>query len=376
MSNVLQQEQQMIADSARRWATQTGTTAQREQSAAHAHGCPPERWSEIAAMGWLAFSIPAEDEGLGGSLRDQCLLAQELGRALLIEPFIASAVIASDLLVQCPPGALRSEWLTAMAQGERRLALALWEPQYEGMLSAPHAQARPSEHGWLLDGAKGQSPGLSGADALLVLAQLQTQPGQYGQCGLFLVSADAPGLRLCDERLYDGRHAASASMESAPATLLLAADAQRLLAMVQRALDRGIVAHCAETAGAASVALETTLDYVKTRKQFGRSISSNQVVQHRLVDLFVEIEELKAFWWLAASEPTARHVSALMIRCADVARHVWEETLQLHGAIGMTEEYQLGEYLRRLALAASLYGSAALHQERLAAMAFNDHTQD
>lgn len=365
MSDTQQQEQQMIADSVRRWATQTSSPAQREASAAHNDGCPPERWCEIAEMGWLAFPIPAEDEGLGGSLEDLCVLAEELGRALLIEPFVANAIVASHLMVQTAEGALRSQWLGDLAGGQKRMAFAMWEPQCEGLVMPANTTAQQTPDGFAISGAKGLSPGLSGADALLLVARIADD-----DYGLFFVNADAAGLTLCNQRLYDGRHAASLQLEKSPATLLRKAPWAQMQVLVQSAIDRGIIAHCAETAGAASVALATTIEYVKTRKQFGRSISSNQVVQHRLVDLYVEVQELKALWRYVANEPSPGNVSALAIRCIDVARHVWEETLQLHGAIGMTEEYELGEYLRRLALATSLYGGAAVHHERLAALSF------
>ena len=141
-----------------------------------------------------------------------------------------------------------------------------------------------------------------------------------------------------------------------------------MLARLQVQLDRGLIAHCAETLGSAQAALEITIEYLKTRRQFGRAISDNQVIQHRLVDLYVEQQEARALCLAAAERPEPHLAAALGLRTADVARHTWEEAIQLHGAIGMTEEYAVGEYVRRLALAANLYGTPVHHAERLAAL--------
>lgn len=365
MSTTHMEEQQMIADSVRRWTQQACAPALRAQSTQHATGCPPARWNALAEMGWLAFPIPENDEGLGGNLADIGLLAEELGRGLLVEPFVACGVMATTLMAGTATGALRAEWLPAMAQGERRLALAAWEPQHEGLLSAPQSLATRTSSGWQVQGAKGLNPGLAGADGLLVVARLADQAAHLG---VFLVAPDAHGVQLHNQRLYDGRHAATLHLENTPAQCVLQGPTSEIQALLQRAIDYGVVAHCAETTGAAAAAYEITLDYVKTRRQFGRSISSNQTIQHRLVDLYVEIEEVKALWRMAANNPAPRHVAALAIRTTDMARHVWEEAVQLHGAIGMTEEYVLGEYVRRLALASSLYGSTPQHLKRLSSL--------
>ncbi len=171
-----------------------------------------------------------------------------------------------------------------------------------------------------------------------------------------------------DHRLYDGRHAGALALRNAPASLLVEAGESDIQAQVEQALDRALVAHCAETAGTMSAAFDLTRDYVLARTQFGKPIAANQVVQHRLVDLYVEIEEVRSLWRAAAAAPAPRLVAALAARTGEAARHTWEEAIQLHGAIGMTEEYALGAYVRRLALATSLYGDVHQHLDRLATL--------
>ena len=355
--------QQMLVDSARRWAERACTPAQRALASGHATGCPPERWRALAELGWLGIALPEADGGLGAGLPEQCLLAEQLGRALLVEPFVASAVLGSGLLDRVAEGPVRERWLPALATGERRVVWAAWEPDGDATLRALSARAIRQGETWRLSGSKGLMPGAGGADALLVTAQLA---GDASRMGLFLLEADASGLALGNQRLYDGRHAADLRLDDAAATLLREGPAADMLALLNPVMDRGRVAHGAETLGAAQAAFDITLDYVRTRRQFGRALGQNQVVQHRLVDLYVEIQETRALCLQAAAAPSPRHVAALCLRTGQVARHTWEEALQLHGAIGMTEEYVLGEYVRRLALAADLYGSGPDHADRLA----------
>ncbi len=356
---------QMLVDSARRWAETANTAAQRTQSADHAHGCPPERWRELAELGWLGMRLPEEDGGLSAGLPEVCLLAEQLGRQLLVEPFVACGVLGAGLLADSLQGDDRSEWLAALAAGKRRVAWLAWEADGDAQLALPAAEAVQDGIGWRVSGAKGAMPGASGADAYVVTARLAGSPGQLG---VFLVDAGAAGVTAESMSFYDGRHAARAQLADAPARLLLKGPAETVLGRLQAQLDQGLIAHCAETLGAAQAALDITLDYLRTRRQFGHAISDNQVIQHRLVDLYVEQQEARALCLAAAERPDAQHAAALGLRTADVARHAWEEAIQLHGAIGMTEECAVGEYVRRLALAAQLYGTPAQHAERLAAL--------
>lgn len=353
----------MLVDSARRWTERACTPEVRLMVSDHAAGCAPERWRELAELGWLGIALPEADGGMGAGLPEQCLLAEQLGRALLTEPFVSSAVLGNGLMDAFAQGALRASWLAELAAGERRVVWSAWEPDGAAMLVRPSAKAMREGALWWVSGAKGLMPGAGGADAILVTAQLAHDTTRSG---LFLIETTDSGVTLKNERLYDGRHAASLCMNNANASLLREAPTEDLLRLLSRLLDLGIVAHCAETLGTAQAAFDITLDYVRTRRQFGRALGQNQIVQHRLVDLYVELQETRALCLQAAQAPQSRHVAALAIRTGHVARHTWEEAIQLHGAIGMTDEYVLGAYVRRLALAADLYGTSTDHSDRLA----------
>ncbi len=357
--------QQMLVDSARRWSERACSAEHRAAASNHETGCPPERWQELGEMGWLGIAVPEADGGLGAGLPELCLLAEQLGRALLVEPFVSGVVLGTGLLACAAEGALRETWLPTLVSGEKRVAWAAWEDDGSATLGPPSALASRDGDAWRISGAKGLMPGAGGADAVLVSARLGEAASRMG---LFLVEAHDSGLTLANQRLYDGRHAASAQLERAAGVLLREGPTAEMLALLNQSLDQGRVAHFAETLGAAQTAFDITLEYVRTRRQFGRALGQNQVVQHRLVDLYVELQETRALCLAAAARPTARQVAALGIRAGQVVRHTWEEAIQLHGAIGMTEEYVLGEYVRRLALAADLYGSEPDHGERLASL--------
>jgi butyryl-CoA dehydrogenase len=351
-------ERKMLADSVRKWVQRTCGPAQSAASSATQGMGATRHWDEFAEMGWLAIGLPEQDGGLGGELADLCIVAEELGRALVAEPFVSCVVLGGMLMADLADGDMRSEWLPALAEGRRRLAFAPWDAGNGGLGGTT---AVPHGAGWRLDGHKLLTPGLDDADGCIVRADMGG-----AACGLFLVQCDAPGVQRQPVSLYDGRRAAALALCGAAGALLLDGPAVAVHARVRSAMDRALVVHCAETIGTMLMAFEITRDYLAARKQFGRPLAANQVIRHRLVDLYVEIEEVRSLCGVAAHEPAPRLVAALAARSAEAARHVWEEAIQLHGAIGMTEEYVLGAYVRRLALASSVYGGVHEHLSRLA----------
>lgn len=363
-------EQAMLAESARRYGERGYGPTQRAASEAHAHGCLPERWREFAEMGWLTLPLPERDDGLGGSMEDLCVLGEELGRMLVVEPWVACAVLAAPLLSACASEAQRASWMGALAGGDKRIAFAPWEPGSRFELACAATRAERMGDGDSLSGVKELVCGAPGCDALLIAGMCDN--GSNGvQPALFLVDAAAPGLSMQTHKLADGRHAARVTLNNVfvPAQARLN-DAGDLMAVLQLAMDRAVLAQCAETIGAMAKALEMTLDYLKTRKQFGRLLAGNQALQHRLVDMHVAIEETRALAHGAAQAFDGPRrttlVAAAKAFTAQAARQVWEEAVQMHGAIGTTEEYALGRYARHLAVAHTLYGDLEMHLERLA----------
>lgn len=363
----LSDDQRMLADSARRYVGRAYDAAVRERSISDAHGCLTEVWQAFAGMGWLGMALPESVDGLGASVLDLCLLADELGRAPVNEPWIAASVLAAPLLASCTDDELRRTWLPALIDGSRRIAFVPW---MDGTV------LREEDGAEVLDGGGALVIGGAGADAYIVEAT-----AKEGQRALMLVRADQPGVNIDACALYDGRGAARLRFGGAEAVRLRSDTREAIAASVETVVRQATLAHCAETVGSMQRAFEITLEYLKTRRQFGRSIAANQVVQHRLVDLMIEIEEARALTQAsarlldddAASEAALRRTVSAAASCVSgAARLVWKECVQLHGAIGMTQEYELGQFVRRLAAAATLHGGAASHLEALAALSLDE----
>lgn len=367
---VVDDNQAMLTESARKYVERGYTPALREASLESAHGCSPERWAEFAELGWLALPLPEDDGGLGGSLGDMCALAEQLGHGLVIEPLIACGVTAARLLQATADAQQRAQWLPALAAGEKRVAFAAWEPQSRFDATQIKTRAERVDGGYRLSGTKELVAGAAGADAIIVSARCEPT----GEPALFLVASDAAGLSLQSYAMVDGRHAAHVHL-----TAVTVSDSARLSAApdvahaIEEAMDYALVVLCAETTGVMANALQTTLDYLRQRKQFGRILASNQALQHRLVDMHIAVEETRALVFAAAQAfggdalQRRAHVAAAKAFTAQAARLLWEESVQMHGAIGLTNEYQLGRYVRHLATAHVYGGDFEHHLERLAA---------
>ena len=287
MTGPTQDNSAMLADSARAYMERGYGDKVRDASLAHAHGCAPQRWQEFAGLGWLALPIADEHGGLGGSVAEVCVITQAMGQALVNEPYLACAVLGARLLADIATDAVRREWLPALIDGSKRVAFAAWEAGVDMDFRRVATTASRDGTGWRLHGEKNIVPGGAGADAYLVAARLP----DGDQMAVFLVPAETPGLQVMPLVLYDGQHAAHLRMDRMESDQpLLQGPAAQVLARLESAMHVAMAAHCAEAVGSMQHAFDTTLEYLKTRNQFGKAIASNQVVQHRLVDLHVEIE--------------------------------------------------------------------------------------
>jgi butyryl-CoA dehydrogenase len=355
MSMMNVQERQMLVESARRWL---GDLAPGRPAAA--------LWADHAEMGWLALALPEALGGLGGPAPELCLLAEEMGRALAADLYLPSAVAVGAWLRAFEPPCAEAV-ADALATGRLRLATT-GHRLGQAPDDTPPWRLEPDGDGWRLRGpAPVLLPGAQDVDALLALATLDN-----GDWALLWLNADLLAPVSQAQVLMDGGGAARVALDG----LCVPADALRLRQprawfepRWREARRVHALAACAQAVGAMARAQDITLAYTLERQQFGRAIATHQVVQHRLVDLMVEIEEVRALVMAAASaqgEAAEALACAALAHGAATARHVWEEAIQLHGAIGMTEEYHLGAYVRRLALFARAHGDEAEQLERVA----------
>jgi alkylation response protein AidB-like acyl-CoA dehydrogenase len=328
------EEQQLLADSVRRFLQKDYSFEVRKQIVASPEGWSETVWDTFAAMGLQALPLPTEYGGFGGGAVDLMGVMEAFGEALLVEPYVSSVMGAALVARGGSPG-LKSALLPAVAEGRLRLAFA---PDNRHVSGAPGAQ-------------KCVVSEKRGADL-----------------SLFVV--DAAALRAVPYRMLDETRAADLTLVGAPGERLEGGQA-----LVDEIVDFATALICAEAVGAMKYACDATLEYLKTRKQFGVPIGTFQALQHRMVDMVIAAEQARSMACLAcskvdhASDPgeRARAVSAAKIKIADAARHVSQEAIQLHGGMGMTQELKISHTFRRLTVIAQQFGDADHHLARFAA---------
>jgi alkylation response protein AidB-like acyl-CoA dehydrogenase len=329
-------------------------------------------WKQMAELGWLGIAIPEAYGGMGLGLTETAIVAEGLGRALAPEPYAACAVLAGNLLAASDNERLKSDLLPRIAGGELIPAVA-WQEQ-AGAADGGHVAlaATPFEGGYRLNGTKRYVVGAAGADGYVVAGRADT--------GLVLgyVDRNAAGVKQALEAVADGRHFGMLTLDNAlvPRDRVLATGDAAAHAL-SCALDRTRAIASAELYGVMSRALDMSVDYMKTRVQFGKPIGSFQALQHRAVDLYIQRELSSATLEDALRvldgdpEPRLREAMAsrLKARCSDAAVRITREAIQIHGAIGFTDEYDAGLYLKRALVLAAWLGNGTQHRRRYAALA-------
>ena len=341
------EEQVMFRDTARRWVEQEYK----------ASDDPSDHWAQFAALGWLMIGAPETAGGLGGDAYDVAILAEELGRGLVRAPFVEVAGAATQVLL-----ALAPDRVEAIASGEARPLLAHDESEARGDQNWVKTRATRVGDDWRLNGRKTGLVGAPMADGFLVTAQTDAA------VALFLVDP-APGI-LTPFATIDDRPAGELRLEQTPATLL----AEDALPAVRRALDYALVIESAEALGAMQAALDLTRDYLLTRVQYGQRLADFQALRHRLADMFIEVEQARSIVLrglaalVADGSDRAALAAATRARVAAAARFVGAQAVQLHGGIGVTEEYPVGHMFKRLCAFELRHGTAAVQLERFAAL--------
>lgn len=332
-------------------------------------------WRQMGELGWLGIAIPDAYGGMSLGLEETAIVAEGLARALVPEPFTASSVLAAGALANSDNEKLKREYLPAIVTGELLPALA-WQEQ-PGALDASHiaVHATPFEGGYRLNGTKRYVVGAAGADTYVVAAR--SEKGLVLGC----IDRDAAGVSVNLEQLADGRHFGTLELQDAVVPREhVAASGERATAALERALDHATAIVSAELYGVMSRVLEMSVDYMKTRVQFGRPIGSFQALQHRAVDLYVQQqlasavleESLRELDGDPAAATRAAIASRLKARCADAGVRIAREAIQIHGAIGFTDEYDAGLYLKRALVLSAWLGNGNQHRRRYAALAIRN----
>ncbi|MEK9777389.1 MAG: acyl-CoA dehydrogenase [Quisquiliibacterium sp.] len=368
----LSQEQQLLTDSVRRLLENNYNFESRKKIVASAQGNCDTTWTKLAELGLLGLPLSEDSGGFGGRATDLIPVMEAFGESLVLEPYLPTIAMAR-LIERAGSASQRDALLGAVIEGGCRLALACAEPGSRYDQTAISASATPDGQGWVLNGEKVVVIGAPQATLLVVTARTSGKPGEASGVSLFLVAPDAAGLTLNTYRTQDSLRAADIRLSG----VKLDADAlvgklDHGLEALEEALDFTSALLCAEAVGAMKFACDTTLEYLKTRKQFGVPIGAFQALQHRMVDMCICTEQSRSITYLACSRVDAggnaaerrRMVAAARVKIADAARQVGQEAIQLHGGMGMTLEMKVSHTFKRLTMIGQAFGDADYFIER------------
>lgn len=365
------EEQQMLLDTTRRFvAKDYGFETRRQIKDKSPEGFSREVWQSLADIGLLSLNVPEEDGGLGGSAIDTMLVMNAVGEGLLLEPYLASAVLATKTIAALGNDEQRAALLPALAAGEKIAVLAHDEPGTRFDWQAVETRAWPVGNGYVLTGHKSVVSHGASADVLLVTARL-AQTGEHGPLAVFAVPRDAAGMRQVPYATVDGVRASEVWLNQVfvSAGALLNADSDTE-ARLEEILDIGLAAVCAEAVGALDKLLAATVEYARNRKQFGVPIGKFQALQHRMADMVLHIEQARSMSYLAAVRCTdadrairRRAMSAAKVVIGQACRFVGQQAVQLHGGMGVTDELDVSHYFKRLMAIELQFGSTDHHLE-------------
>ena len=378
------EEQRLLAASIERFVERDYAFETRRRIVASSDGYSQDVWRTMAELGLLGLPLPAAYGGFGGGAMDTVSLMEAIGGALIVEPWLATVALGAQLIARGENDTLRElrdeqrrRILPAVAEGRLKLAFAHAEAAARHTLAHVATRARANDGGYLISGVKRAIPQGACADLLVVSARTDGDDSDVEGLSLFVVERDAPGVALTALRMLDGTRAADVSFDEVrvPAQALIGAP-DRALPLIEEVVDFATALVCAEAVGAIKSANDATLEYLKTRKQFGVAIGSFQALQHRMVDLAIEFEQAKSIALLACSAVDTGHdaaarsrtVSAAKARIADACRKVSQESIQLHGGMGMSDEVKISHTFRRLTAIAQQFGDADHHLARFAAL--------
>ncbi len=374
MALVLNEEQVMLKDSAAGFLAEKATVAHLRElrDSASERGFSDEVWREIADMGWCGIAIPEAYGGLGYGYTGLGLVLEQMGRNLTASPLQSSILVAATVIAELGSEQQKEEMLPALAAGEKLVSLAL----QEGPHHAPEQvsmSATAQGDGYVLNGAKMLVLDAHVADSFIVIARSAGEPGQEQGLSAFLVDANAAGASVERRSMVDSRNAGALTLQDVQvsAEQSLGAPGQAWSGL-NRALDIANIGLAAELLGLSTEAFERTVAYLKERKQFGQAIGSFQGLQHRAAQMFAELELARSIVLQglhaidAGEEKLALHASAAKAKLCEVAQRVSNEAVQMHGGIGMTDEHEIGFFLKRARVVQHLYGDYNYHLDRFA----------
>jgi alkylation response protein AidB-like acyl-CoA dehydrogenase len=370
----LTEEQQLVVDSVRRFVADRYDLEKRNGYMKGKRGFSDANWQAMAELGWLGLAFGEAEGGFGGNQIDVMLVMEEFGKGMVVEPFLASVVLGGGAVKRGGSAALREALLPGVIDGTRQLALAMSEEQSRFDLNDVLTSARDGGDHWIVNGQKSMVQ--NGGSATQLIVSCRTSGGQLDESGitLLLIDSDAQGVTCQSFPTVDGLQAAEITFKDVRVD-----KANTLggigegLPLLQAVVNDGILAICAEAVGAMEVLYKDTIEYTQQRVQFDHPLSDFQVLQHRMVEMFMETEQCKSMLLRATMEVASagaqanRMVHALKALVGKQAIFVGESAVQLHGGMGMTEELRVGHFFKRLLVIDAMFGNTDHHLYKFAA---------
>ncbi len=369
----LSEEQRLLKESVDGLLGDSYDFEQRKKYAAEKDGWSRAVWGKFAEQGLLGLPFSEADGGFGAGGVETMIVMEALGRALVLEPYLATVVLGGGFLRRGDSAAQKAAYLPSLIDGSKTMAFAQLEKNSRYDLADVATTAKKSGSGYVIDGEKCVVVHGDTADTFVVTARSKGGQRDAGGIGAFLVPASAKGVTVKGYPTQDGLRAADVSFSGveigAEAAL---GDPENALPLIERVADDARIALCAEAVGAMDEALKTTVEYLKTRNQFGTAIGNFQALQHRGSDMFVALEQARSMSFFATmagdfddARERATAVAAAKVQIGRSARFVGQQAIQLHGGVGMTMEYKIGHYFKRLTMIESLFGDADYHLRRV-----------
>jgi pimeloyl-CoA dehydrogenase small subunit len=372
----LSDEQRLLKDSVERLAAQRYDFESRKKYMKENDGWSRDMWRQYVELGLTALPFAEEHGGIGGGPVETMIVMEAFGRALALEPYFATVVLGGGFLLHGASDAVRRDLLPKVAAGETLLAFAHTERQSRYDLTDVATMATKEDTGYDLEGAKSLALHGDVADKLIVSARVSGPQRDRNGIGLFLVDAKAPGVSVRGYPTVDGLRAAEVTLTGVKVdTDAVIGEAGNAYPLIEQVVDASIAALAAEAVGAMSAMHEITVDFLKQRKQFGVPIGNFQVLQHRAGEMLIALEQARSMAMLAtmmSEEPNAaerrKAIAAAKVQIGRSAKFVGESAIQMHGGIGMTMEYKVGHYFKRVTMIDKMFGDADHHLAALARM--------
>jgi alkylation response protein AidB-like acyl-CoA dehydrogenase len=366
------EEQQLLADTVKRFVREDYTFEKRREILKRPEGWSREVWNKLAELGLTALNVPEAHGGLNANPVDTMLVMNALGEGLVLEPFLSAAVLAPALIARLADEKAAAELFEGLVSGERIIIVAHQEPHSRGEVQSVATRAEKSGEGYVLDGHKAVIAHGGAADELLVTARVSGKIGDRDGVSVFRVDPKAPGVAVKSYATIDGQRAADITLKAVKVATDRRIGAEgKAFDAIEAAHEIALSALCAEAVGIMKAINATTLEYTKSRKQFGVPIAKFQVLQHRMADMFLHSEQAMSMSYLAAircvdpdEAERKQALSAAKVVIGQAGRFVGQQAIQLHGGMGMTEELMVSHHFKRLTAIDLIFGDADFHIQK------------